>query len=99
MVNRFNVALDTGLHVHGWRDWKDFLNSEEFEDGLWQYSKLAFNTATLILPKSEEFRQDPRKFYRTEKATEKFLARVSNVIKFNSVMNAAYKSFEQSQEE
>lgn len=97
--NKLKDSRNSGLHVHGWRDWKDFLNSEEFEDGLWQYSKLAFNAATLILPKSEEFRQDPRKFYRTEKATEKFLARVSNVIKFNSVMNAAYKSFEQSQEE
>ena len=97
--NKLKDSRNSGLHVHGWRNWKDFLNSEEFEDGLWQYSKFAFNAATLILPKSEEYRQDPRKFYRTEKATEKFLARVSNVRRFNSVMNSAYKSFEQSQEE
>lgn len=97
LVDCYHKLMDwraMSFKMSGWRNWKDFLHSPEFEEGLWQYSRHSYSVASSILPRTLEARQDPRKFYRTEDATTKFLPKVAAVRQFNSAMNPAYRDFE-----
>lgn len=79
--------------IAGWRNWSDFLHSEQFKGALWQYSKHSYAVATSVLPKALEYRQDPRKFYRTEDATKAFLPKVESSRDFRAIMNRAQDAY------
>lgn len=83
----------TNFRIGGWRNWNDFLHSSEFEEGLWQYSRDSFATASSILPKTAD---DPRKFYRTEDATTRFFPKVASMRQFSSALSRVYATFEDS---
>ena len=92
--NKIKNWRKQNFQLKGWRNWFDFLRSKHFEKGLWEYSRYSFLKASSILPNNVESKQEPKKYYRREEATEKFRKLVSNVREFNSAMNSSYKAFE-----
>ena len=82
------------FELPGWRSWKDFVESDEFQERLWRYSKRAFETARDIVPRNEE----PRKFFRTKEATRKFAMRTHARGVLNVDLNRALYLFKSRQD-
>ncbi len=71
-----------------WRDWKNFLDSDEFESLVYEYARICFRIGRKIIPKIEE----PRSFFKSKESTKKFFSKTS-IRKFNILINKRYKKF------
>lgn len=74
-----------------WKKYSDFIDSDEFVDALYQYSKGAFKIATEILPRNEE----AINYYKTKIAEDKFFSR-ENPINFETLIEKKYSKWERS---
>jgi hypothetical protein len=79
--------------LRSWRDWRDFVESEEFKTSLWKYARTAFRIATDLVPKGEE----PRRFFRNKDAAKRYENGLPGVRNFTSNLNKALKSFKNRQ--
>jgi len=75
--------------MKGWRNWMEFVRSEELLNGLWAYCRLGFKSGREIIPRPAD---DARKFLRTKEAAQKFSDRTSKRA-FNSAAQRAYRKF------
>jgi AIPR protein len=57
----------TSIHP-SWHDWKEFIESPAFENGLWAFARSAFKVVSSTVPAGEE----ARKFFRRKEASEKY---------------------------
>ncbi|MGC9059393.1 MAG: AIPR family protein [Candidatus Aenigmatarchaeota archaeon] len=71
-----------------WRLWIDFIESSQFENAVWEYSRYAFKKGREIIPKGEE----PRSFFKTKDAFRRFRFKVSRR-NFELIMNKALIRF------
>lgn len=72
-----------------WKSWIDFVESAEFEKEVWAYIRFAFRISSEIIPQNEE----PRRFFRSRKSTEKFDQRTSKT-RFERCANRAFQKFQ-----
>ena len=79
----------TGFKMGGWHNWWEFIESDEFENGLWQYAEKVFKIASRLPHEDVE----PRKFYRTKDATQRFEQRAPSVRAFNTFAARTYDNF------
>jgi len=77
----------------GWQMWINFIESDQFEKAVLDYSRSAFKIAREIIPAREE----PRSFFKTKDAVSKFSSKVS-VRNFESIMNRALSRFTEENE-
>jgi len=93
LVDIYNKLIDwrrEHFNLPGWRNWKDFVESDELEDSVWKYAHRPFMVATGMVPKKEE----PRKFFKRKEASERFDRQlVGSTRSFNAAMNGAFSSF------
>jgi hypothetical protein len=73
----------------GWRNWKEFIESDEFKNGLWPYARRSFEAAAAIVPSKEE----PRNYFKTKEAVQKFFTKLSSTRNFSSSMSKAFGLF------
>jgi hypothetical protein len=73
----------------GWRMWVEFIQSPPFKKAVFDYSRSAFKISRKIIPKLEE----PRSFFKTKDAVNKFSSKVSRR-NFESAMTKALNRFE-----
>lgn len=78
--------------LHGWRYWKEFIESDELKEGLWQYARRGFEVGTAIIPRNEE----PRRFFKTKEATQRFASKVTSARGFNTAVSRSYNIFKRS---
>ena len=72
----------------GWQSWVEFIESDLFEAAIFDYSKPVFRIGREIIPAREE----PRSFFKTKEAVNKFNARTS-VRNFEGIMNRALNRY------
>jgi len=77
--------------LEGRETWIEFIESHSFEKAILKYSRSAFRIAREIIPAREE--RDPRSFFKTKDAVNKFDSKVS-VRNFKSIMKKALNNFE-----
>ena len=78
-----------------WKDWPDFVRSEEFKKGLWKITKPAFRIGREIIPSEvtgEEKRKKERDFYRSRKSLQAFEKGASKLL-FDPYFNTAYEDY------
>jgi hypothetical protein len=73
----------------GWKTWIDFIESPQFEGAVFNYSRYAFRIGREIIPAREE----PRSFFKTKDAINRFSSKAS-IRKFESIMNKAFNRFQ-----
>jgi len=73
---------------YSWRDWKNFLDSDEFENFVYEYGRICFRIGREIIPKIEE----PRSFFKSKESIKKFFSKTS-IRKFETLVNKYYKKF------
>jgi hypothetical protein len=83
--NKFNL---------GWRSWVKFIESNQFENAIFKYSKPLFRIGREIIPAREE----PRSYFKTREAVNKFNARTSKR-NFENIMNKALKRYRKENKE
>jgi len=75
----------------GWQTWIKFVESQQFENAVVNYSRFAFRIAGEIIPKQEE----PSSFFKTKESVNKFDSKMSGKKrKFESLMNKALRKFD-----
>lgn len=72
-----------------WKKFSDFIDSSEFYDAVYQYSKSAFKIATEILPRNEE----AINYYKTKTAENRFFSK-TNPIDFERLIEKKYVKWE-----
>jgi hypothetical protein len=77
----------------GWQIWINFIESCQFEKAVLDYSRFAFRIGREIIPESEE----PRSFFKTKDAVNKFSSQTS-IRNFESLMNKAFDRFQRENE-
>jgi hypothetical protein len=75
----------------GWRNWKEFVESNELENELWGYIDKAFRIATDMIPK--DGLANPRKFLTRKEAAKRFEAKTQSQHALNLVANRAFKKW------
>jgi len=74
----------------GWRTWIDFLQDPYFESAIREYSRYAFRVGSEIVPLSQE----PRSFFKTKEATNRFNKRIGGGKNFEVRMNKVLNWFQ-----
>ena len=77
----------------GWQLWNNFIESYQFEKAVFDYSRSAFRTGREIIPAREE----PRSFFKTKDAINKFCSKLS-IRNFETIMNKALSRFQRENE-
>jgi len=72
-----------------WKSWIDFVESEEFAREVWTYARFAFRIGREIIPELEE----PRRFFRGRKSTERFEQKTRKST-FEKCVNRAFQKFQ-----
>ena len=73
-----------------WREWNEFMDSSEFDNGLIKYAKPRCVFYVSILPKNSA---DPRNFYKATEGRKKFEKNSGSFIQFKKEVNRAYELF------
>ena len=73
----------------GWQMWNKFIESDQFEKAVVDYSHSAFRAGRKIIPVQEE----ARSFFKTKEAVNKFSSKTSKR-KFESILNKAFNRFQ-----
>ena len=73
----------------GWQMWINFIESNQFKKAIFDYSYSAFRIGREIIP----MREEPRSFFKTKNAVDKFISKVS-VRNFESIMTKALGKFQ-----
>jgi AIPR protein len=77
----------------GWRAWKDLVESNHFEDAIWNFARRAFRVATQTVPSTQEARD----FFRRKEATEKYSRQAPGRRDLESAMRRASEAHEEFQ--
>lgn len=72
-----------------WRDWMDFIESEQFKRGIRTYSKGAYRRCYEMIPDTAE----ARAYFKSPDSTAK-LSKLAGRREFNKALNRAYDQFE-----
>ncbi|MDP2925202.1 MAG: AIPR family protein [Nanoarchaeota archaeon] len=72
----------------GWRHWVEFLESNEFNDACYRFSKPLFRKGREMIPRDEE----PKNFFRRKEVIEKF-SKKTRVSEFNRLFDKALNNF------
>jgi hypothetical protein len=89
VYQKINEWKKNWFDLRSWRDWRDFIDSEEFKDALWNYARTAFRIATDMVPTKKEF----RKFFKSKDATTRYKNQMPSVRRFAACMNNAFCTF------
>lgn len=76
-----------------WRIWIEFIESQQFADAVYKYSRSVLKIGREIIPRGE----DAKSFFKTRDAVSKFNAKVS-ACNFKSIMNKCASSFRRENE-
>jgi len=72
-----------------WKNWMEFVESDELASGLWSYVRFAFSVGSDVIPKDEE----PRSFFRSKDSSKRFFSRTSPR-KFQKCVNTSFRKFQ-----
>lgn len=82
------------FNLPGWRNWRDFVESPHFENGVWQYAKKSYRTASDVV----HGEQEPRKHLKRKEAAKSFASRAPKQTILHKRLTTELAAFERAQE-